>query len=111
MGKKLYITREQLNLLTNARNSVRGTSDYLKYNMAMEYKYTKMNRNTLKDEYTNWYFIGYSIPSRIEKPDFYYTKRVKDNLYIISEPYYDELGHLNVERFTVSEAVQELLHI
>ena len=103
MGKKLYITREQLNLLTNARNSVRGTSDYLKYNMAMEYKYTKMN--------TNWYFIGYSIPSRIEKPDFYYTKRVKDNLYIISEPYYDELGHLNVERFTVSEAVQELLHI
>ncbi len=111
MGKKQYISKEQLVKIADAVNSVRGTSDYFKYNMEMGYKYMKTNKNTLKDEYTNWYFVGYSIPSMIEKPDFYYTKRVKDNLYIMSEPYYDEFGHLNVERFTVNEAVQKLLHI
>lgn len=111
MGKKQYISKEQLIKIADAVISVKGTSDYLKYHMAAEYKYTKMNKNTLKDEYTHWYFTGYSIPFLTETSDFYYIKRVKNNLYIMSEPFYDEYGQLNVERFTVNEAVQELLHI
>lgn len=79
-------TAEMLNTLTEANNSVKGTSEYCKFYMACE----------CKSEKGKWFFVGYYNP---------YTtgviKTFKGNTYIIADG----------NRYSVTDEVKNLLNI
>lgn len=89
-------TAEMLTKLTEARNSVKGTSKYYKFDMPCYKKYDDDNR---------WKFINcWGIPITTGK-----IKTFKGQTYIITEHRCFWGDYL--ERFEVTDAVKELLGI
>lgn len=80
-------TAEMLKALTEANNSVKGSTNYSKFYMQTE----------CKNEKGRWFFVGNYIPHNTGK-----IRTFKDNTYIITE---------SDERYLVSEEVKELLGI
>lgn len=80
-------TAEMLNTLTEAQNSLKGTREYYKFDMA----------TYCKNEKGNWFFVGYYPP---------YTtgiiKTFKGRTYIITN---------NDHRYHVTDEVKKLLSI
>lgn len=85
-------TQEMLNKLVDARNNVKGTSEYYKFDMASECKTQK----------GKWIFVGYYIPYTIG-----HIKTFKDNTYIVTGSKSTDNEH----RYFVTEDVKKLLGI
>ena len=89
-------TAEMLNKLTEANDSVKGTSEYYKFHMSCSKKYDDDNR---------WKFIHcWGIPNTTGK-----IKTFKGNTYIITE-HRTFWGNYLV-RYEVKDSVKELLGI
>lgn len=86
-------TKEMLDKLIEANESVKGTVDYLKYYMECDWKYKG-----------SWRFQSWSIPNTTGK-----IKTVKDKTYIITE--YEGIFERYPVRHTVERPVRELLGI
>ena len=82
------ITQEQLETLRKAHEAIKGTNEYWKY--SMEHSYRKSNGT--------WFFLGWGIPMK-NYPVVLKTYKGKKYLYQADE------------RFTVCEAVENLLGI
>lgn len=78
-------TREMLDKLTEAKDSVKGSAAYAKYHMEQSYNYNG-----------RWKFGGWGIPNQTGV-----FKKANGKLFIV----------LSNSRFEVSEAVKELLNI
>jgi hypothetical protein len=86
-------TKEMLDKLTAANDSVRGTSEYTKYHMQSDAKTDG-----------RWHFIGWSIPHSTGM-----IKTFKDKTYIITE--FEGITERYFERYEVRDSVKELLGI
>ena len=85
-----------LNKLTEARNSVKGTCEYNKFNMPCYKKY---------DDDNKWKFIYcWGIPLTTGK-----IKTFKNNTYIITE--HKSFWGNYLERYEVTDTVKKLLEI
>ena len=80
-------TAEMLNALAEANNSVKGTKEYYKFDMATD----------CKRENGTWFFVGYYIPHTTG-----IIKTFKGNTYIITN---------GDHRYHVTDAVKNLLGI
>ena len=97
---KKELTKDDLNLLREANESVRGTKEYYKYHMCHEYKKNKDGR------WTGWKYFTWGIPYSLDEA---IIKKVKDRVFIMSkEPC--ALTH-DLDRWEVTESVNDLLHI
>ena len=101
---KNYVSMEQIYKIKQANESVKGTLEYNKYAMQSEYKH----KNKYEKNFSSWIFIRYDIPIKNMK---YYIKKIKSNLYIISEEYNDGADNLIVDRWLVNDEVKKLLNI
>lgn len=99
-----FVSMEQIDKIKQANETVKGTLEYGKYTMQYEYKYKNKN----DESFCNWKFVGYGIPI---KNMIYHLKKIKNNLYIISEEYEDSFGNLTVDRWLVTDTVKYLLSI
>lgn len=89
-------TKEMLQTLTDANNSVKGTNEYYKYRMQNDYK-----RNG------NWQFITHTIPHKTG-----IIKTFKGKTYIITEgQMLNMVKGADAYRYHVNDAVKELLNI
>lgn len=90
---KKKFTSEMLQDLKNAANSVRGTTEFTKYNMETSVKYSE------KDSYT---FIGWGIPT-VSSDIIEYAFIYRGFIYVkVSVCLY---------RYHLTDNVKELLHI
>ena len=96
---KKYITREVLEKIYDANNAMRGTDEYNKYYLSTTFKRKENGK------WTNWKFIGWGVPYRLNGNA--YIKTVRENTYIIFE--YDECGVPYMERYEINEAVKALI--
>lgn len=80
-------TMEMVEKLNAANDALKGTAEYHKYRMECEYKYKG-----------KWKFAGHAVPTKPGK-----LKTYKGTTYIIIED--------GSNRYTVTEAVKELLEI
>lgn len=96
---KKTLTSKDFELLRNANDSVRGTSDYMKYHMMHEFK-VKNNEG----KWSGWKFCSWDSAYSLDEA---IVKKVGNNVYIMSENSYDN----SIDRWTVTEEVNELLKI
>lgn len=94
---KKTLTSKDFELLRNANESVRGTSDYMKYWMMHEFKIKNNEGKWSGWKYCSW-DSAYSLNEAI-------VKRVGNNVYIMSE------SERLFDRWLVTEDVNELLKI
>ena len=103
------IDQEDIEKIFQLNESVKGTKQYMKYQMEMSFKHD----NTNTGKFTNWKFFGSGIPylHNLEKymNSGYIFKIVKGNVYIESFPHKDSYGTTQVERWCVNDAVMEEL--
>ena len=93
IANKKKFTSEMLQDLKNAANSVRGTTEFTKYNMGTSVKYSE------KDPYT---FIGWGIPT-VSSDIIEYAFIYRGFIYVkVSVCLY---------RYRLTDNVKELLHI
>ena len=93
IANKKKFTSEMLQDLKNAANSVRGTTEFTKYNMEISVKYSE------KDSYT---FIGWGIPT-VSSDIIEYAFIYRGFIYVkVSICFY---------RYRLTDNVKELLHI
>ena len=52
------VSQADIKKIIQLNESVKGTTDYMKYHMEMSYKHD----NTKKGGFTNWKFLGYGYP-------------------------------------------------
>ena len=90
---KKKFTSEMLRTLKNAANSVRGTTEFTKYNMETDVKYSE------KDSYT---FIGWGIPT--------VSSDIIEYAYIDRGFIYVKVS-VCLYRYRLTDNVKELLHI
>ena len=96
---KTRLTIEDMNKLRDAHESVRGTNEYQKYLMENELK-----RKRSDGKWSNWKFIGWYIPYSADEVKI---KKVGEKVYIMCDGAFGD----EVERYTVTEEVNELLDI
>lgn len=96
---KTHLTVKDMNKLRDAHESVRGTNEYQKYLMENELK-----RRLVDGKWTNWKFIGWYIPYSADEVKI---KKVGEKVYIMCDGAFGD----EIERYTVTEEVNELLDI
>lgn len=99
---KKTLTLEELQKLWAANEAVKGTSEYLKYKMMHEWKRPHEN-----GKWSNWLYCGWDIAYSLN--DGAIVKKVKDTVYLMSKAPSNLDG--SIDRWTVTEEVNELLHI
>lgn len=97
---KKTIEKSEIEKLLAAHDAVKGTANYGKYLMCMEYKRKDGSR------WTGWKFLCWSIPVARDMA----VKTIKGQTYLIRE-FTDDMGYHNMERFTVTKSVAEILGI
>ena len=85
---KKEFTKEMLDKIVKANESVRGTSNYYFYHMSCCFKSSTSGK---------WVFLGNYIPYQTG-----HFKKYRDNLYIITE---------NGDRYELTERVRELIGV
>lgn len=98
---KRVVTKQELDTLVKANDTVRGTHDYMKYFMMMEYK-TKQN-----GKWSAWKYLGHGIPIPADMT----VKKVKDAVYLMRSSISSETGEDEMTRLLVTEAVNKVLNI
>ena len=96
---KTHLTIEDMNKLRDAHESVKGTNEYQKYLMECELK-----RRLADGKWSNWKFIGWYYPYSADEVKI---KKVGEKVYIMCDGAFGD----EVERYTVTEEVNELLDI
>lgn len=96
---KKVVTKEEIESLNMENQKVIGTKEYQKYHMEAEVKYEKDGKMSV------WKFIGHGIPN----PQQYSVKKFKDKIYLVRE--YTVYGEKYFDRYTVTDAVNEILKI
>ena len=96
---KTHLTVEDMNKLRDAHESVKGTNEYQKYLMENELK-----RRLADGKWSNWKFIGWYIPYSADEVKI---KKVGEKVYIMCDGAFGD----EIERYTVTEEVNELLDI
>ncbi len=104
---RMLISKETMQKLSDANESVRGTDNYMKYRMEWSCKFFHKD----KEEWTKWLHQGYGCPFRIDtnSANSGYIIRIRNgNVFMESFPYFIE-GMKIVERYRVTAEVMKLL--
>lgn len=97
---KQVLSDEDLKKIVELNESVKGTSNYMRFTMEHSYKHD----DTPKGGFTNWKFLGFGYPMNdIE----YHFHMVGQSIYIETLPRRNAYGHLEVERFYVTKTIME----
>lgn len=104
---RMLISKEDIQKIKDANESVKGTLDYTKYLMEEEYRYY----NEEKEKWGRWKYIAWSYPIRYN-PGWansgYYIEIYRGHVFIKSLAY-TEFGRKCVDRYRVTDRIMELL--
>ena len=94
---KRIIEKADIQRLSEANESVKGTNDYYKYQMMVEYKRKENGK------WSRWKFIGWSFPVCSDMK----VKKVGRKVYLIIENNSDG----TITRYTLTESCNEILKV
>ena len=101
------VSQADIKKIIQLNESVKGTTDYMKYHMEMSYKHD----NTKKGGFTNWKFLGYGYPFEHDEKEWsnsgYVFKIVKGHVYIETFQHKDSYGTTQIERWYVTDRIME----
>lgn len=97
---KKIVTASEIALLREADDRVKGTNDYTKYHMMIEYK-TKVG-----GRWSPWKFLTWSVPY----PQDMKVSKFKDKIFLSTEGH-NVLGNEEITRYTLTEEVNKILKV
>lgn len=97
---KKTVSEQDIQKLVEANDSVRGTSDYMKYHMMIEYK-TKHN-----GKWSSWKFLSWGVPIPFDM----IVKKVGKNIFLMREGL-SAMGEEEITRYTLTESANTILNI